>query len=236
MMRFPARRNEQRRWLRSLAFGLALLCCLDLFADVSITEPPGGNGIPTDKSFNSTNGAEFTALGDIVLIEQAANDFAEGPDQTFILTLPDGWRFNTAAGPSVSFTGSRDITAASISVTASDFTVTLSVGGATKLDTLTISGLQVQPLDGTLDPNAGYILNLSANPGTANIAGVYQDASTFGLLYTVPGTPRFLRLISQPSATATAASCGARRRPHARSGSNRRLRPRRRRTRRAARV
>jgi hypothetical protein len=59
----------------------------------------------------------------------------------------------------------RDITAASISVGSSDLTVTLSVSGTGKFDTLTISGLQVQALDGLLDlAQYGYILNLSANP------------------------------------------------------------------------
>jgi hypothetical protein len=52
--------------------------------------------------------------------------------------------------------------------------------------------------------NSGYILNLSSNPGTAMIAGVNQDLSTFGLLNTVPGTPRALGINIQPSPTAAA--------------------------------
>src|SRR5207249_3679649 len=106
---------------------------------------------------------------------------------------------------SVSATQSRDITAASVSVGSSTVTVTFSVSGTTKFDTLTISGLQVQVLDGSLDwLNTGYILNLSANPGTAVIPGVNQDLSTFGLLNTVPGTPKGMGLNNQPSPTATA--------------------------------
>src|SRR5207249_10233881 len=65
-------------------------------------------------------------------------------------------------------------------------------------------GLQVQPLNGATDPNAGYILNLSANAGTATIAGVGPDLTTFGLLNTDPGAPRALRISSQPSAVAMA--------------------------------
>src|SRR5258708_4677976 len=202
-MSFPETRRKQRACLQSLAFGLVVLCCPELFADVLVTEPTGGNNIPADKALNSSNGAGYTALGDIVLAEGFNNDFWLGNGQTFILTLPDGWRFNTAAG-SVSFVGSKDITAASISVSASSLTVTFSVGGNTKLDTLTISGLQVQPLDGRLDPNAGYLLNLSVNPGTAVITGIFPDTSTFGLLNTVPGTPEALQIIMPPSTTATA--------------------------------
>src|SRR5262249_11412309 len=58
---------------------------------------------------------------------------------------------------------------------------------------------------GSLDwMNTGYMLNLSSNPGTETIAGVNQDLSTFGLLNTVPGTPRALAINNQPSPTVTA--------------------------------
>src|SRR6266481_381460 len=175
-----------------------------VLGDVLITEPVGGNDVSADKSLNSTNGAAFTSLGNIVLTEGATTDFAVGNNKTFILTLPSGWQFKSGVG-SVSFSGSRDITAASISVGTDSLTVTFSVSGTSKFDTLTISGLKVQALDGSLDwMNTGYILNLSANPGTAVIAGVGQDLTTFGLLNTVPGTPRALVINTQPSPTATA--------------------------------
>src|SRR5260370_10747752 len=171
-----------------MVVGLSVCICPRLLADVVVTQPTGGNNVPDDLAANSTNGAAFTALGDIVLTEGAAADFALGANQTLVLTLPNDWRFNPGVG-SASFTGSRDITAASLAVTASNLTVTFSVGGTSKLDTLTISGVQIQPLDGYLDPNAGYILNLSANPGTAAISGINPDSTTFGDLYTAPGAP-----------------------------------------------
>ena len=146
-----------------LLVGAVAISSAQLRASVTVTEPTGGQNISADKSLNSTNGAAFTALGSIVITEGAINDFAAGTNKTFILSAPSGWRFNAGVG-SVTFQGSRDITAASISVTSSNLTVTLSLGGIGKLDILTISGLQVQPLDGSLDPNPGYILNLSANP------------------------------------------------------------------------
>src|SRR5258708_22791725 len=151
-MQFPdKRRQQQQKWLKGLAFGLVVLCCAEAFANVSVTEPTGGNDISTDKSLNSTNGAGFTALGSIVLTEGANADFAKGTNKTLILTVPGGWQFSTAGGGSVTFTGSRDITAASLSVAASTVTLTLTVAGTTHLDPLTISGLQVQPLDGAGD-------------------------------------------------------------------------------------
>src|SRR6266436_3649801 len=191
-----------------LRFGLMIgaLCVGSgpLLGDVVITEPLGGNDVSADKCFNSTNGAAFTALGNIVLTEAVTTDFAVGNNKTFILTLPSGWQFKSGTG-SVSFATSRDITAASISVGTYDLTVTFSVSGTTKFDALTISGLQVQVLDGSLDwMNNGYILNLSANPGTAVITGINQDLTTFGLLNTIPGTPKALGMNFQPSPTATA--------------------------------
>src|SRR2546428_11975326 len=132
-----------------LRFGLIIgaLCAgsCPVLGDVIITEPLGGNDVSADKCLNSTNGAAFTALGNIVLTEAATTDFAVGNNKTFILTLPSGWQFKSGVG-SVSFTTSRDITAASISVGISNLTVTFSVSGTTKFDVLTISGLQVQAL------------------------------------------------------------------------------------------
>src|SRR6266550_1473038 len=155
--------SNMRKTIRPLALvlGFVALHSTQLLADVIITEPVGGNDVSADKCFNSTNGAAFTALGNIVLAEAATTDFAVGNSQTLILTLPDGWRFNTAAAASVSFLNSRDLTAASIAVATSSLTVTFSVAGTGKFDQLTISGLQVQALDGSLDwMNTGYILNL----------------------------------------------------------------------------
>src|SRR5262249_35107295 len=110
--------------------------------DVTVTEPTGANSVSADTCANSTNGGAYTALGDIVITEGAATDFAAGNGKTIILTLPAGWQFNPT-GASVAFLNSRDITAASMVVTTSNLTVTLSVGGTTKMDQLTIHGLQV---------------------------------------------------------------------------------------------
>src|SRR5437667_12118918 len=83
------------------------------YGDVTVTEPTGGNDVPADRAVNSTNGAAYTSLGDIILTEGSASDFTAGNGQTFILTLPAGWQFNPV-GASVSFLNRRDITAANI--------------------------------------------------------------------------------------------------------------------------
>src|SRR6266571_304611 len=189
-----------------LVMGLSVFYSFQLLANVTVTQPTGGNGISADTSFNSTNGAGFTALGNILITEGANADFAKGTNKTLILTLPDGWRFDTAAGASVSFQTRGDITAASVALTTNNVTVTLTVSGTTKSDTLAISGLQVQPLDGGSQDNLNglYIYNLSVNPGTETIAGIYWDYTAFGLLYTTEGAPTALGIVTEPSPTATA--------------------------------
>ena len=186
-----------------LVLGLIAFGSAQLRADVTITSPVGGNNLPADKALNSTNGAAFSALGNIVITEGAATDFAAGNNQTLILTIPSGWQFNPGVG-TVNFTGSRNITAATISVTASDLTVTFSVNGTDKLDTMTIGGVQVQALDGANLATADYIRNLFDNPGTAVIAGIEEDSTTFGLLNEAAGAGQALVMQTQPGASATA--------------------------------
>src|SRR6266542_3580719 len=94
-----------------LVLGLIAFNSTLLLADVVITMPTGGNNMSADKALNSTNGAAFTALGNIVITEGLNTDFANGTGQTLILTLPDGWRFNAGVG-TVTFTAVRNLSAA----------------------------------------------------------------------------------------------------------------------------
>src|SRR5215208_3468314 len=98
-----------RAFLRFALMAALLFGSSRMLADVTITEPVGGNDISADKAVNSTNGAAFTALGNIVLAETATTDFGIGNNKTLIFTLPYGWQFKTGTG-SVSFSVSRDIT------------------------------------------------------------------------------------------------------------------------------
>ena len=76
-----------------LVLGLIAFNSPRLWADVILTSPTGGNNVSGDKALNSTNGAAFTALGNIVITEGASADFAAGNNQTLILTAPTGWQF-----------------------------------------------------------------------------------------------------------------------------------------------
>ena len=191
--------NMKTTALRALLL-VALACNPPaLHADVTIASPMGGNNLSADKALNSTNGPAFTALGNIVITEGLTTDFDSGADQTFILTAPPGWQFKAGTG-TVTFTGSRDITAASIAVTASDATITFTTSGTAQLDVMTIGGLQVQALDGANAP-ADYIRCSFDNPGTAYIAGIEQDYTMFGLLNQIPGVARALALQAQPGSS-----------------------------------
>src|SRR5262245_12358287 len=187
----------------SLTLGLLALHAPQMWADVVITSPTGGNNVSADKALNSTNGAAFTALGSIVITEGLATDFAPGNNQTLVLTVPDGWQFNPGVG-TVTFTASRNITSASLSVTASTLTVTFSVGGTDKLDVLTIGGVQVQALDGANVPGAEYLRRRFENAGTALIAGIEDDFTTFGLLNQLAGAAKSLAIQTQPASSANA--------------------------------
>src|SRR5688572_763393 len=87
---------------RALELSLALLlisaCTPHLLAAVTVTSPTGGNNMSADKALNSTNGAAFTALGNIVIAEGVNTDFANGNNVTLVLTIADGYRFNPGVG------------------------------------------------------------------------------------------------------------------------------------------
>src|SRR5256712_2780446 len=186
-----------------LVLGLIAFSSPQLLATVVITLPTGGINVPADKALNSTNGAAFTALGNIVITEGVNTDFANGSNLSMILTVPDGWRFNAGVG-TVSFTSGRNISAASISVGTNTATVTFTVSGTPSLDTLTIAGLQVQALNGANVPGGGYISRVFGNSGTAVIAGIDDDFTTFGLVNQIAGAAKALAMHTQPSTTAMA--------------------------------
>ena len=82
--------------------------------------------------------------------------------------------------------------------------MTFTVSGTPSLDTLTIGSLQVQALDGANVPGAEYIRRLLGNPGTAFIAGIEDDFTTFGLMNQIAGSAKALAMHTQPPATAMA--------------------------------
>lgn len=135
---------------------LALFACTfawpALGANVTITGASGGGSISADTAAIGGTGA-YTTLGAITIAETANGDFKNGNNQTMTLKVPAGFAFNTAQVPDVSFTPSRNITAASVAFSdSSTLVITFSVANNTLADTLTIGGttaIQVRPTAGT---------------------------------------------------------------------------------------
>src|SRR5207244_9041285 len=97
----------------------------------------GGTLISADLASNGV-AAAFTTLGNIVIAEQANNDFPVQTSRTLILTAPSGWRFNAGTGSAVR-SGGTELTVNSFAVTTTNMMVTLTVSGTSQLSTLTIS-------------------------------------------------------------------------------------------------
>ncbi|HEU0010069.1 MAG TPA: hypothetical protein VFT34_09670, partial [Verrucomicrobiae bacterium] len=202
------------RLVRLLALGLVLLGTAGAQAAVSITAATGGTNISADTAQNAAS-PSFTTLGNIVMTETVANDFSA--TGTLILTAPSGWRFNTSAtitatGAKDSGSGGNELTAIVTSLTASNLTINIIVGGTAQINHLTISGLQVQATNGAAVPSSGNIYRATGNPGTATINGITTTSngsgsggSNFGSLSQVAGAVVKLGITTQPgSATAGA--------------------------------
>ncbi len=153
---------------------------------VTVTAATGGTNIPSSKAQNGPSPA-YTTLGNIVITEQVDTDFSQNQtNSTLILTAPSNWTFNPGIG-SVSFAGtspgSADLILATVSVTSGVITITFSTdSNANKSDVMTISGIQVRAVDGTIIPANGNIFRTVGNPGTGVIAGITNGATSFGAL------------------------------------------------------
>ncbi|HYT74506.1 MAG TPA: hypothetical protein VEL79_07150, partial [Vicinamibacterales bacterium] len=160
-------------------------------SSVTITAPTGGQNIPADRAANAAS-PQFTSIGDIKITESSATDFGIGSGKTLVLGAPAGWAFNPGVGTVDASPNNGDISGGSnkptIAVTSSSITVTLSVIATTRIDTLTISGIQVRAANGANIPGSGDIF---ATGGTAAIAGVLpipaSNPLSFARLSQAPG-------------------------------------------------
>ena len=164
--RFTNDKKMKRIYALGLLAVLYMASVTPVFANVTVR--PAGSG----NCLNITPGG-YTSLTDIIITEGAVGDFAIQAGTTLILTAPAGFEFQAAAG-TVSYTAGMDLTSASIAVTASTITVTLTVPSNTKTDVLRIRNIKVRA---TAANAVGKILR-TATGGTATIAG---DAAGAGV-------------------------------------------------------
>jgi len=178
---------------------------------VTVTAATGGTGILADKAANAVSPA-WTSLS-VITLGEPGNDKGGIASGTLALKAPVGFEFNTAVVPSITFTGSRDITAASVVFSnATTLGISITVSGTANVDTLNIgstTNLQVRPTSGTLLTN-GIIYRPTTGGGSAIISGVVTSSSTngaggtpFAALSEVPGSATNL-LVSGFPATQTA--------------------------------
>jgi len=143
------------------------------FSQVNITTVNNGADL-TPTSPNVSGG--WAALSDIIILETGPKDIKQSQtNATIVLTAPNNWQFNVGQG-SVSLTSpesSDDISSISMTVSSAVITITFSTlkgtEGKDQLDEITISGIQVQPVDPGIVPSQGEIVRTG---GTAAINGL----------------------------------------------------------------
>jgi hypothetical protein len=165
---------------------LALAFAGTASAIVQVTTGNGGTNIVADKAANGPT-PTWTPLTDIVITEITNNEFPlNQTNRTVILTPPSNWEFNTSSG-SASFAAGGNVTAASLTVASSTLTLTLSTNiAAAKKDIVTITGVQVRPLDATAGASNGNIVRTAGNFPAIN--GIANNVTSFGALSMTPDT------------------------------------------------
>ena len=168
----------------------------------------GGEAISAD-----TVGGAWTTLSGPTYIEGISGAVGVG---TIILQVPAGFEFdaggvaptvliqrNAGSGPdSLNLNGATNGQALAVtSVTSTQIVFTVTNASADLVsDTLTWQNLRVRPTNGSL-PSGELV---SSSSGTAVIQQVQPNATSWGSLAEVPGSPTQLAVGAEPSSTATA--------------------------------
>ncbi|MEQ9425363.1 MAG: T9SS type A sorting domain-containing protein [Cyclobacteriaceae bacterium] len=143
--------------------------------DASTTAVTAGGADLNNPTINDLCVGGFVTLDPIQIDETASDDFTIGNNQTLILTLPDGFEFNTTASHSVAgipLVSTTNLNSLTLDVESTFLTVTYNVGGQNRLDRIEISGLEVQASIAT-QPSSVSLLRLGSEEfgGTAVING-----------------------------------------------------------------
>ena len=137
--------------------------------DATVVVTPATNG----SCLNVTPGV-YSTLGNIVITEGVSSDIPNQTNTTFILTAPTNFEFQAGTG-TVSYIAGRNISSATIVVSSTTITITLSSNQTNRWDVLTISGINARAL---VAGASGNILRLTGSGGTATIVG---DAAGGGI-------------------------------------------------------
>lgn len=141
------------------------------------------------------------------LTEGANGDFnGTQTNRTIILSLPAGFEFNTAAGPTVTYIGGRNITALTLtSLTASAITITITTVGTNARDEIQFNNFQVR----ATAPGSG---DLRRTGGTFRVEGsitIPTSLESFGHLDAVPPMAYNSSAVVQYTTTSINRNCTA---------------------------
>jgi hypothetical protein len=124
----------------------------------------------------------YQPIADIVISEGIPNDIAVQSNTVFFLDAPN-WRFKAGVG-NVGIGRRSDISAISLEVLEKHLRVTLTCTGTSRLDSITISGLQVQCIEYVNE--LGRVRRAEENKDTAEIAGLNGNSAAAYLVQTAP--------------------------------------------------
>jgi FlgD Ig-like domain len=179
-----------------LLFILAIFSSYSVFSQVSITPANNGTNLPRSTSCANGTPGGYVQLNNIVISESTVSDFS-GTTPQLVLNPPSGWQFLAGVGGASPNAG-NDITYIDITITASQISITLHQTTTTKYDQVTISGLQVQAIDGNNSSN--YTPQHIYASSVSNISGITtgsgSSGTNFGNLSLDSGTPLPAELIS----------------------------------------
>jgi len=145
-----------------------------VLAQVTITRPTGGQNISVEKSVGGPQ-EQFTAIGDIVIADNAASDFTAGTDRLIRLNAPTGWQFEVGtvtvshSGPKITASSVYDNTTTGYLIISYTASATVAAGNS-----ITISGLKVKSISKAVG-TAGNIVRANITNGGV-IAGFGTNA------------------------------------------------------------
>jgi len=174
-----------------ITFIVFLICSIITLGQVNVTPASGGTDLPRSTSSANGDPGGYVLLGDIVIAEGDKIDFSHSGN--LILNAPFNWQFNTSASVlvDVTSTGSPKVSATLTDVSAGTITILVIIGDVNKVESITISGIEVQAIDGTIAPAAGNI----TPSGTATIVGL-TSSTNLGSLSLDPSSPLPVELTS----------------------------------------
>ncbi|MFN8166277.1 MAG: hypothetical protein U0X76_08940, partial [Bacteroidia bacterium] len=173
---------------------LLIICSVSkTFGIATVTKPTGGTSVTADNAENAVSPA-FTSIGNILITEGLATDFSIGTNLSFTVIAPSGWKFDATSPVTATAAPGGDISAITVSSsTASLITITMTIGGNTHMDVMTISGVRVRCNEGGNIPSAANIVRggtvtcLGCAGGTV-LANLSQAAGAVSkLVVTLPG-------------------------------------------------